>query len=194
MNGQYFDERLTTPESDEKTDQEMNNPVGLNTEPDNDVVTVDATFSEETPVVGTPAAVDPIVETPVQVIPMGSGVTADAPLDERVVSEVPMSETRSHEESTVPVAVPPAPLLSREDSEHFRTHWNEIQGKFVDEPRAAVQQADALVAEVIGQITKMFANEHSSLESQWNQGNDVSTDDLRMALQRYRSFFNRLVV
>jgi hypothetical protein len=64
----------------------------------------------------------------------------------------------------------------------------------VDEPRSAVQQVDALVSEVIGQITQMFANEHSSLEAQWNQGNDVSTEDLRVALQRYRSFFNRLVV
>lgn len=85
-------------------------------------------------------------------------------------------------------------LLSREESERFRTRWSVIQGKFVDEPRAAVQQADALVSEVVEQITKMLANEHSSLGSQWNQGSDVSTEDHRKALQRYRSFFNRLVV
>jgi len=65
---------------------------------------------------------------------------------------------------------------------------------FVDEPRVAVLQADALVSEVIMQITRMFTDERSSLESQWNQGNDVSTEDLRKALKRYRSFFNRLVV
>jgi len=78
----------------------------------------------------------------------------------------------------------------------LHTRWNEIQGRFVDEPRSAVQQADALVSEVIEKITQMFANEHSSLEGQWKQkqGNDVSTEDLRKALQRYRSFFNRLVV
>ncbi len=64
----------------------------------------------------------------------------------------------------------------------------------MDEPRSAVQQADALVSEVIEQITQMFAKEHSSLESQWTQGNDVSTEDLRKALQYYRAFFNRLVV
>jgi hypothetical protein len=87
-----------------------------------------------------------------------------------------------------------AALLNREESEHFRTRWNEIQGKFVDEPRTAVQQADALVSEVSAQITQMFASEHTALEAQWNQGNDVSTEDLRKALQRYRSFFNRLVV
>jgi hypothetical protein len=84
--------------------------------------------------------------------------------------------------------------LGREESEHFRTRWNEIQGKFVDDPRAAVQQADALVSEVIEQITQMFANEHSSLEGRWNRNSDVSTEDLRKTLQRYRSFFNRLVV
>ena len=87
-----------------------------------------------------------------------------------------------------------AALLTPQESEHFRMSWNEIQGKFVDEPRSAVQQADTLVSEVIGQITQMFAKEHNLLEGQWNQGNDVSTEDLRKALQRYRSFFNRLVV
>lgn len=85
-------------------------------------------------------------------------------------------------------------LLNPEESEGLRHRWNEIQGMFVDEPRAAVQQADALVSEVMEQITRMFTSEHSSLESQWTQGDDVSTEDLRKVLQRYRSFFNRLVV
>ena len=84
--------------------------------------------------------------------------------------------------------------LTFDESEQFRTRWNEIQGKFVDEPRSAVQQADMLVSDVIEKITRMFADEHSSLEDQWNQGNDVSTEELRKALQHYRSFFNRLVV
>ena len=87
-----------------------------------------------------------------------------------------------------------APLLNHEESEHFRTLWNEIQGKFVDEPRSSVQQADALVSEVIEKITQMFSSERNSLEGQWKDGNDVSTEDLRKALQHYRSFFNRLVV
>ncbi|MBP7692008.1 MAG: hypothetical protein KA764_08830 [Anaerolineales bacterium] len=87
-----------------------------------------------------------------------------------------------------------AALLDHKVSERLRTRWNEIQGRFVDEPRVAVQQADTLVSEVIGQITQMFAGEHGALEGQWNQGQDVSTEDLRQALQRYRSFFNRLVV
>jgi hypothetical protein len=69
----------------------------------------------------------------------------------------------------------------------------DIQVMFVDDPQSAVQQADALVSEVVGNITRMFASEHSALEVQWNQGKDLSTEDLRKSLQLYRSFFNRLV-
>ena len=125
---------------------------------------------------------------------MGGTVAAVGPMDETIVHEAPMGETITHEAPISTNAGSSTALLSREESEHFRTRWNEIQGKFVDEPRAAVEQADALVSEVIEQITQMFAKEHSSLEGQWNQGNDVSTEDLRKALQHYRSFFNRLVV
>jgi hypothetical protein len=105
-------------------------------------------------------------------------------VDEMVVHEAPVN-------MNVGSAIS---LLSYPDSDHFRARWNEIQGMFVDEPRSAVQQADALVSEVVVHITQMFEDEHNSLESQWNQGNDVSTEDLRKALQHYRSFFNRLVV
>ena len=87
-----------------------------------------------------------------------------------------------------------AALLNHEVSDHMRTRWNEIQRMFVDNPRSAVQQADALVSDVVGQIAQMFATEHGLLESQWKQGKDVSTEDLRKTLQRYRTFFNRLVV
>lgn len=89
---------------------------------------------------------------------------------------------------------PSAALLGQEESGQFRKRWNEIQGLFVDEPRAAVQQADVLVSDVIEQINQLFANNHSHLESQWLQGQAVSTEDLRMVLQHYRTFFNRLVV
>jgi hypothetical protein len=118
----------------------------------------------------------------------------ETPMDETVVPEMPMDVTIPPEAPEIKNGGSLSALLNGEESEHFRAHWNEIQGQFVDEPRSAVQQADALVSEVIGQITQMFANEHSSLESQWNQGSDVSTEDLRKALQHYRSFFNRLVV
>jgi hypothetical protein len=122
---------------------------------------------------------DPLIEKasldPALIHEASMGVT-----DENIVHAASMGEV--------------VPLISREESEHFRTRWNEIQGKFVDEPRSAVQQADELVSEVVKKIIQMFASEHSSLDSQWNQGIDVSTEDLRKALQHYRSFFNRLVV
>ncbi len=130
----------------------------------------------------------------VAVEPADGAIVHEAPSDEMFASNVPDVD------AIVPLAVidtkagSVAALLNHEESEHFRTLWNEIQGKFVDEPRSAVQQADALVSDVIEKITHMFANEHSSLEEQWKEGKDVSTEDLRQALQHYRSFFNRLVV
>jgi len=75
----------------------------------------------------------------------------------------------------------------------LRPRWNEIEGAFVDEPLAAVQQADALVSELISEITRAFAEELAGLESQWQRGSDVSTEKLRTTLQQYRSFFNRLL-
>lgn len=84
--------------------------------------------------------------------------------------------------------------LTPAEAEYLRTRWNNIQGKFVDEPGSAVIQADALITEVIEKITQPFADEHTALKSQWRDGNDVSTEDLRQILQHYRSFFNRLVV
>ena len=121
-------------------------------------------------------------------------VVYEASLDERLPSNVPEVDTIAPATVISTKAGSIAALLNHEESEHFRTLWNEIQGKFVDEPRSAVQQADALVSDVIKKITQMFANEHSSLEEQWKEGKDVSTEDLRKALQHYRSFFNRLVV
>jgi len=86
-----------------------------------------------------------------------------------------------------------AALLADEDAGGFRSRWNEIQVRFVDEPRGSVQKADGLVAEMMGRLTQMFSEERTRLESQWERGDDVSTEDLRIALQRYRSFFERLL-
>ena len=86
-----------------------------------------------------------------------------------------------------------ADLLADEDAGGFRSRWNEIQVRFVDEPRGSVQKADGLVAEMTGRLTQMFSEERTRLESQWERGDDVSTEDLRIALQRYRSFFERLL-
>ena len=75
----------------------------------------------------------------------------------------------------------------------FNTRWTDIQTGFVDEPRRAVQQADALVQDVIKRVADSFGSERSQLEGQWDRGDQVSTEDLRVALQRYRSFFSRLL-
>jgi len=85
-----------------------------------------------------------------------------------------------------------APLFEDNEAEQFRTQWLEIQSRFVDDPSISVKDADDLVADVIKNITRSFADKRISLESQWKSG-DVSTEDLRMAMKRYRSFFNRLL-
>jgi hypothetical protein len=150
--------------------------------------------STNSPVVNSDRFVDKVPVLAALDTPKSGTVAADGSMGEAFVHEAPVGESISHEAPISTNAGSSTALLDREESEHLRTRWNEIQGQFVDEPRSAVQQADALVSEVIEKITQMFVNEHSSLESQWNQGNDVSTEDLRKALQRYHSFFNRLVV
>lgn len=87
----------------------------------------------------------------------------------------------------------PMPLFSESEMEDFRSQWSKVQTGFVDEPRRTVKDADKLVAAVMQRLAEVFANERSGLEKQWDRGDDVSTEDLRVALQRYRSFFDRLL-
>jgi hypothetical protein len=75
----------------------------------------------------------------------------------------------------------------------LRARWDAVQAGFVDEPRRAGEQADSLVAAAMKRHAETFAQERSQLEGQWDRGDDVSTEDLRLALQRYRSFFGRLL-
>jgi hypothetical protein len=84
-------------------------------------------------------------------------------------------------------------LFSPEEATDFRSRWEAIQASFVDEPRQAVEQADTLVAVAIKRLAEMFAAERTKLEGQWDRGDNVSTEDLRLALRRYRSFFGRLL-
>jgi len=85
------------------------------------------------------------------------------------------------------------PLFSTEEAKDFRARWDTIQASFVDEPRRVVEQADSLVAVAMKRLAEMFAAERARLEGQWDRGDDVSTEDLRLALQRYRSFFGRIL-
>jgi hypothetical protein len=87
----------------------------------------------------------------------------------------------------------PTPLFSTDETQTFRSRWDDIQTGFVDEPRTAVEQADGLVAEAMKRLAEMFADERAELEQQWDRGDDISTEDLRVALRRYRSFFARLL-
>lgn len=84
-------------------------------------------------------------------------------------------------------------LLPDDQAARFTTHWQEIQASFVDQPRESVQQADALVADLMQRLAANFSNERERLEGQWDRGDDVSTEDLRVSLTRYRSFFDRLL-
>jgi hypothetical protein len=86
-----------------------------------------------------------------------------------------------------------AALLPEREGQELHSRWDAIQTSFVDEPRKAVEEADKLVASAIQRLAQVFSAERSNLEGQWSRGDEVSTEDLRLALQRYRAFFTRLL-
>ena len=86
-----------------------------------------------------------------------------------------------------------AAIFGGGEADGYRTQWDAIQTGFVDEPRHAVEEADGLVAEVVKRLAEMFADERTRMESAWERNESVSTEDLRQAMQRYRSFFERLL-
>lgn len=85
------------------------------------------------------------------------------------------------------------PLFAAEAEQDFRSRWRDIQGGFVDEPRSAVEQADQLVAQLMQRLAQSFSEQRTNLEKRWDASDKISTEDLRLALQRYRSFFERLL-
>jgi len=98
-----------------------------------------------------------------------------------------------HETSSRPAGVERTVLFKDDESGQFRTRWTEVQSAFVDSPRSAVERADSLVAETMKRLAEMFSDERKKLEGQWDRGDNVTTEDLRVALQRYRAFFDRLL-
>ncbi|HEX6268809.1 MAG TPA: hypothetical protein VFZ43_01125 [Anaerolineales bacterium] len=105
-----------------------------------------------------------------------------------------MAEVRTNEKKTPVGEEELVSLFEDNEAEKFRSQWLELQSRFVDDPRASVKEADELVADVIKSITRNFADRRLSLEDQWNSEEDrVSTEDLRVAIKSYRSFFNRLL-
>ena len=116
-----------------------------------------------------------------------------------VRSEPEEESARSSSESDAPPRSPGdtsekhGPLLASEESKSLHDEWDAIQIGFVDEPRSAVEKADQLVARAIQRLAEVFSDERSALEKQWARGDQVSTENLRLALQRYRSFFGRVL-
>jgi hypothetical protein len=116
--------------------------------------------------------------------------------------QLPLGDMQAEQRASVQAAAgagpgpgeqPPAQLLADDELQSIHARWKDIQAEFVDEPRRAVQDADALVADLMQRLARMFASEREQLESRWATGNDVSTEDLRHSLRRYRSFFERLL-
>jgi hypothetical protein len=109
--------------------------------------------------------------------------------ERRPQDPIPIAATGKSEQTSTEAT----PLFPNNELQELRTNWDRIQAGFVDDPRNVVQQADSLVASTMKRLAEVFAQERSKLEQQWDRGDNVSTEDLRLALQRYRSFFHRLL-
>ena len=127
-------------------------------------------------------------------------VTGDESLTARTEAPVTGDEsltarTERSESGAEPSAEPSSAksLFADEDLSSLRSRWDDVQAAFVDDPTQCVQKADALVAKVVEQLTAGFSDARSRLEAQWARGEDASTEDLRLALKRYREFFQRLL-
>ena len=111
------------------------------------------------------------------------------------LSNAPARDNRSaqYATATAPAREEVTPLFAFDELQSLRTRWDAIQVGFVDEPRRSVEEADHLVAEAMKRLAEIFSNERQTLELEWDRGGNVSTEDLRIALRRYRSFFGRLL-
>ena len=119
--------------------------------------------------------------------------TADLAQGKRPASDVRGPQAVAEPVESRTTAHDSTPLFPENELEGLRTRWREVQTGFVDEPRKAVEQADGLVASAMKRLAEVFAEERAGLEKQWDRGDNVSTEDLRVALQRYRTFFDRLL-
>ena len=120
-------------------------------------------------------------------IPSQSAVPVRQNTDERPVSSNVAPVAQKKEDMA------DGPLFRGEELQGFRSRWDQVQASFVDEPRMAVEQADGLVASVVKRLAEEFSTVRADLERQWDSAGDVSTEELRQVLRRYRSFFNRLL-
>ena len=135
---------------------------------------------------------DPLVERAGDDDPLVERAGDDDPLVERVGGDDPLVERAGGDDPLVAEVHEPAGLGSAGDHERFVARWQEIQAGFVDEPRRAVQDADALVVDMMDRLARMLASEREQIESAGETGK-VSTEDLRQGLRRYRALYERLL-
>jgi hypothetical protein len=157
---------------------------------------------EDDPLVEHAAGGDPLVERVGEDDPLVEHAAADDPLVQSVRDDDPLVERAAGADPLMARAVGEGPLVeevheqaglgSAGDQERFVARWQEIQAGFVDEPRRAVQDADALVVDMMDRLARMLASERDQLESA-SQTGKVSTEDLRLGLRRYRALFERLL-
>lgn len=122
-----------------------------------------------------------------------SQTEVDAGRMKPVRSDRSRTETDVNEEQGTRGVTETTALFPDDQLRDLQARWNDIQTGFVDEPRSAVERADGLVASTMQQLAEAFSKERSKLEQQWDRGDNISTEDLRVAFQRYRSFFRRLL-
>jgi hypothetical protein len=111
--------------------------------------------------------------------------TNDPTIDRPAVERGEISRTATADDDTG--------FLPDDRMNDLRDRWSDVQAEFVDDPRRAVKDAQELVRTVVDELTDTFRREREGLEGQWNNGGTTDTEALRMTLQRYRSFFNRLL-
>jgi hypothetical protein len=119
--------------------------------------------------------------------------TSEEQMRNEQIAEDRANERQENEVPTDVTSETLEPLFEEDAARKFRSRWTAIQSKFVDDPRDSVKQADDLVADIIKNVTMNFAERRITLEKQWNNGENISTEDMRQALKRYRSFFERLL-
>jgi hypothetical protein len=121
-----------------------------------------------------------------------TSVTAEAPPD-RVAPETSQPQQVSPADTVAAEPSTEESLFARDKLSGLRSRWDHVQAGFVDNPQECVQQADGLVSDVVDELTNAFSQARSGLEAQWARGEQASTEDLRIALKRYREFFDRLL-
>lgn len=157
-------------------------------------VTTERPRREQPTTTEAPATEAPATEASATEAPTAQAPTTEAPATEQPDTAPVADATRTGPAQPAGTGGEAAPrLLTADDEQAFRDRWRETQSKFVDDPREAVHTADTLVADVMRTLAATFAQHKQGLEAQWSQGERVDTEDLRRALQRYRSFFNRLL-